>query len=366
MSDAQRDPDSAPAPPPADWGKVADGVFLAGLGVFFLLATSRGLPDGFWVEAISFWPILLVSWGIRIAFEKTSIGYAILLGPAIVLGALFWIAWGDRPRLPPPGDWQPVTAERPEGIDRARVVVRRGGVTVNMEARALSPGLLADGQVAARNEPTPARVTDEAGEATVWVEGPRRGILLIGMGHELWELGVPDDVPLGLELSGAAVKGDLDLRRGHVRSSRVAGAFNAVTVRLPRPSGQVEIRLKGAFNSFDVVVPEGTPVDYDGPGFPIAWLNEGLAVAGLEEGEAGYLIELDGAFNALDIDEGPAPEGGWREPLPFVEAEPTEPEDEGRGEDESPPAEAPPAESEEGRSAAEDHDAPPAEDLNSG
>ena len=92
------------ARPQADWRRVADGVFLAGLGVFFLLATSRGLPDGFWVEAMSLWPVLRVSWGIRIVFEKTRFAYGMVLGPAVVLGTLFWLAWGDRPQLPPPGE----------------------------------------------------------------------------------------------------------------------------------------------------------------------------------------------------------------------------------------------------------------------
>jgi hypothetical protein len=96
MSPGSQDPDRESPRPAADWGRVADGVFLAGLGAFFLLATTRGVPDGFWVEAVSFWPVLLVSWGIRIVFEKTRMQWGVLLGPAVVLSTLFWLAWGDR------------------------------------------------------------------------------------------------------------------------------------------------------------------------------------------------------------------------------------------------------------------------------
>jgi hypothetical protein len=295
---------------------VADGVFLAGLGVFFLLATSRGLPDGFWIEAVSFWPVLLVSFGIRIIFEKTRLACGMVLGPLVVLGTLFWLAWGDRPELPPPGEWQALSVDRPEGVDRAKVLVHLGGVSLDLEARPLPPTLLAEGRAAARDNATRLHVTDEEGEATLRLEGRRRGILLIGLRHEIWELGVTDQIPLSLDLSGAGVHADFDLRRGHAADSRVRGAFNTVTLHLPRTAEQVTIQLKGAFNSFDVIVPEGTPVSYEGPGFPFGWVDEGPAADGLSEDEPGYRVILDGAFTFLDIDEGPAPEGGWSEPLP--------------------------------------------------
>ncbi len=322
MSPGSSDSGSDHARPQADWRRVADGVFLAGLGVFFLLATSRGLPDGFWIEAASFWPVLLVSWGIRIVFEKTRLAYGMVLGPAIVLGTLFWLAWGDRPELPPPGEWQALSVDRPEGLDRARVQVHLGGVSVDLDARPLPPTLLAEGRVAARDNATRLHLIDEEGEATLRLEGRSRGILLIGLRHEIWELGVTDELPLSLDLRGAGVRADFDLRRGHATDSRVRGAFNTVTLRLPRTAEHVTIQLKGAFNSFDVIVPAGTPVSYEGPGFPIGWVDEGPAVEGLSEDEPGYHLILDGAFSSLDIDEGPAPEGGWSEPLPPAEPPP--------------------------------------------
>jgi hypothetical protein len=331
MSPASRDPDVDPPRPAADWGRVADGVFLAGLGAFFLLATTRGVPDGFWVEAVSFWPVLLVSWGIRIVFEKTRMQWGVLLGPAVVLSTLFWLAWGDRPDLPPPGEWRALSVDQPREVDRAKFLVHMGGAHVDLEARTLSATRLAEGRVASRENEKRLRVSEDEGEATVRLEGRRRGIMLIGLRHEIWELGVTDRVPLSVDVSGAALRTDLDLRRGHVIHSEVSGAFNSVTLRLPRPPHQVAIRLEGAFNAFDVIVPEGTPVRYEGPGAPIAWVNKGPAHDGLSDEEPGYRVILDGAFSFVDIDEGPAPEGGYPTPLPppaeAHEAEPPPPED---------------------------------------
>jgi hypothetical protein len=335
-----------------DWGRVADGVFLAGLGVFFLLATTRGIPDGFWVEAVSFWPVLLVSWGIRIVFEKTAMPWGVLLGPAVVLATLFWLAWGDRPQLPPPGEWRALSVEGPEDVHRARLLVHMGGARVDIEARPLGSTTLAEGRVASRDGERRLRASEDEGEATVRLEGRRRGIMLIGLRHELWELGVTDRILLSVDMSGAALRANLDLRRGHATNSELSGAFNSVTLQLPRPSHQVAIRLEGAFNAFDVIVPEGTPVRYEGPGFPIGWVNKGPARNGLSDEEPGYRVILDGAFSFVDIDEGPAPEGGYPTPLPpRVER----PEGEEPRPPEAPDAAAPPAE-------AEPH--PPAEDPN--
>ncbi len=213
MSSGSGDSESDHTRPQAEWRRVADGVFLAGLGVFFLLATSRGLPDGFWVEAMSLWPVLLVSCGIRIVFEKTRLAYGMVLGPAVVLGTLFWLAWGDRPQLPPPGEWQALSVDRPEGVDRAKVLVHLGGVSVDLDARPLPPTLLAEGRAAPRDTATRLRLTDEEGEATLQLKGRRRDFLLVGLRHEVWELGVTNELPLSLDVSGGAVRADFDLRR---------------------------------------------------------------------------------------------------------------------------------------------------------
>jgi hypothetical protein len=185
-----------------------------------------------------------------------------------------------------------VSVDQPREVDRAKVLVHIGGAHVDIEARALSPTRLAEGRVASRDNERSLRVSEDEGEATVRLKGRRRGIMLIGLRHEIWELGVTDRVPLSVDVSGAALRANLDLRKGHATYGEVSGAFNSVTLRLPRPSHQVAIRLEGAFNAFDVIVPEGTPVRYEGPGFPIGWVNKGPAHDGLPDEEPGYRVIL--------------------------------------------------------------------------
>ncbi len=341
------DVDDAPRPR-TDWGRVADGVGLAGLGVFLLLATMRGLPDGFWMDAVSFWPVLLVSAGLRIVFEKTSLAAGMVLGPLLVLATLFWLAWGDRPAAPPPGEWHALSAEQPEGAEHVRIHGKLSGVRLDVASRALRPGLLAEGQAASR-ESTPRLAIDEGDDrATVRLKGRRGGFMMVGTRREVWELGVSDALPLEVDVDGAFVRADIDLRRGWVRYAEVSGAFNSAIVRLPPPSQPVKIRFKGAFSTFDVKVPEGTPVRYHGPGFPIVWGDRGLAQDGIGEDTPGYEVILEGAFSVVNIEEGPAPEGGWPAPRPVLSSLEADAEKEGESGGPPPPEAAPrpPAEAE--------------------
>jgi hypothetical protein len=362
MSSRPGHADAEPARRGAEWARVADGVFLAGLGIFFLLATTRGLPDGFWLDAVSFWPVLLVSAGIRIIFEKTPLAFGVVLGPLVVLATLFWLAWGDRPPLPPPAAWQSVSAEEPEGVDRAVVSAELAGVHLGLEAQSLAPGLIAEGRAASRSGQPHLRVSDDDGEATLRLLGRRGGFLLIGRRKEVWELAVTDRLPVTVDLDGMFLEAEFDLRKGQAACAEVDGAFNAVTLRLPPPTERVEIHFQGAFSTFDVIVPEGTPVHYRGPGFPISFGDKGPAGDPIPEGTPGYEVSLDGAFTLIDIEEGPAPEGGWPARPPSEASEAARPAD-GAPPVEDPSGVGPPAEATP-RPPAEDPGGGATEDVN--
>jgi hypothetical protein len=349
MSPAGRHEENTGHPRGADWGRVADGVLLAGLGVFFLVATTRGLPEGFWAEAVSFWPVLLVSAGIRIAFEKTSLGAGVVLGPLVVLGTLSWLAWGERPEVGPPGEWRALSAERPADIERARLSARVSGVRVDLEARSLAPDLLAQGRAASRGDRTRLHLSREDDRATLRLQGRRGGFMLLGRRSEIWELGLADRVPFQLDLDGAFIRARVDLRKGRASDAEINGAFNSATLRLPPPPERVTIRLEGAFNDLNVIVPEDTPVRYRGHNFPVIFGSRGPAVKALPEGEAGYEVVVEGAFNVVDISEGPEPEGGWP-PLPVSVEAP----------EAAPTAGPPPAEDPNGASAPAEAERPPA------
>ena len=82
------------ARPTADWARAAEGIQLAGIAVFLLMNTMGVLPWSFWLDAIALWPVLIMSAGVRIAFEKTRAPWLLLIGPVLVLGSLAWVASG--------------------------------------------------------------------------------------------------------------------------------------------------------------------------------------------------------------------------------------------------------------------------------
>src|SRR5512142_276410 len=98
--------DSQPARrPPIDWPRAAEGLQMAGIAVFLLLNTTGRLPWSFWIDAIALWPVLIMSAGLRIAFEKTRAPWILLLGPALVLGSLTWLATGNAWASAARGPW---------------------------------------------------------------------------------------------------------------------------------------------------------------------------------------------------------------------------------------------------------------------
>jgi len=316
-----------------DWGRVADGIGLAGFGVFFLLATTRGLPPGFWLDALSMWPVLLVSAGIRIIFEKSPLPWGVVLGPLIVLGTLSWIAWGHPPTTTPPGPWRAVSASRPPDLEQVRLDLRGVGTRLDVESRALLPSVLAEGRVAARADAGRLEERHDEGIGTLRIEGQHGAAIFVPGLKSVWELAVADDVPLEIELDAIMTRAVLHLERGMVSRVDAHGPFQSIELRLPPPwrSEPVRVVLKGPFCAFHVVVPDGTPVRLEEK-VPFSIVMRGPARDDAARDGPGYVISVDGPFGLATIDEEPLPEGVV--PRPIAPA----------AEPERPPAEAPPEE----------------------
>jgi hypothetical protein len=321
-----------------DWARAAKGIQLAGIAVFLLLNTMGFLPWSFWLDAIALWPLLIMSAGIRIAFEKTRARWLVLAGPAIVLGGLAWVASGARPERPP-GPMHPEVAERPAGVDRVELEAKLLGSRLNVAVATDVPaGLLVDGTSNAN--PHRARLETEAEGtlARVQVDGGVRPPLFVPRSRERWDLRLPAALPLRVKVAGAAVGGTVDLTEGTPEGLQTDGVFIGVEARLPAPRENTDIRMNGVFNALTLFVPEGTPVRVQGPGLPFNAIDRG--VKGVE-GRPGYDVRVQGIFSAVDVrtDRAIPPEPPPRPgpPAGAAEAPPAPPE--------RPPAEAVPGRS---------------------
>lgn len=317
----------------ADWKRAADGIGMVGVAVFLLLNTTGALPWSFWVDAIALWPLLIMSAGIKIAFERTRAPWLVLLGPALVLSGLAWVATGARADIPA-GPWKAEgPLPRPEGAKRVKLDLDLFGSRLRVVSRELEKGALADARSIERLASASLEVRREDETAHVRLDsGTKKGVVVLPGRRQRWELGVPSELPLDYELRGAMVRSSFDLTHSHIEGGGIQGAFLITQLTLPAPSAPVKLRLNGAFNVLRVSVPQGTPVRVRGTGFPFNLVKR--RVVGDPE-RPGYEITVDGVFNAVAVDPRPAssdeapaaapPSEAAPSARPKPEAEPTPP-----------------------------------------
>lgn len=307
--------------PAADWARAAEGIQLAGIAVFLLMNTIGILPWSFWVDAIALWPVLIMSAGVRIAFEKTRAPWLLLIGPALVLGSLAWVAGGSRLSEASLGPWQAQRAERPEGTTGIDLEADLVASRLQLEsATDLARTTLVDGRSLSHDDRIRVVVEKGANGARVRLKGERHRFFLLPGHKQRLELRVPGDLPLGYRVSGVLIRSQLDLRNGSFSGGRQEGVFLATDLRLPAPSEPRRLKVAGVFNSLTLTVPEGTPVRVHGAGLPFNAVDRGLAG---EPGRPGYDVKVDGIFTVVEVVAEPAA----APPLP-AEADPaSRPED---------------------------------------
>ena len=295
-----------PDTPPAlsrrpDWRRIADGVLLIGLGIFALLSASGQLPWTFWYDALTLWPIVLVSAGLRIAVERTRFAWLVILGPLAVLATLAGVAGGRLDNAP--GPWQPVTAPRAEDARLLTLSAALASSRIDVTAQPLDGAALVDGRQGSRSRKARMETKQEDGNATVTLLSGDHGWDHVRPGRlSRWELAVPDALPLKVELKGAMVGARFDLARGDVGGARFDGAFLGLDLHLPRPKTPVHLQINGVFNMVDVFVPPGTPVRVHGPGFPFNLVDRGTGDP-KDPATPGYEVKFAGVFSRVGVSE---------------------------------------------------------------
>jgi hypothetical protein len=309
--------------PPVDWPRAADGLQMAGFAVFLLLNTTGRLPWSFWLDAIALWPVLVMSAGLRIAFERTRAPWLLLLGPALVLGSLAWLASGAaRPEPALLGPWTQQMKPRAEGVRSLRFGAQLTGARLQATATDLDPATLVEVRSIDRTGGARVETRSVGDQAELRLDGGvRQGLTLALPGRrQHWDVRLPASLPTTLDLNGVGLRAALDLTRGHLSGGRVNGVFLGVRLELPATEAPVTLRFGGVFDALHVSVPEGTPVVVHGAGLPFNAIDRGVAGA---PGRAGYEIKLEGIFTALAVDARPGePHEASPSSHPKAEADP--------------------------------------------
>lgn len=249
------------------WGGVSRGLGFIVFGSFLLLWTLDLLPPGFWLDALAFWPVILIIAGVRIMFVRSRMPWAVLLSPLILMGTLTYVAW--RGPEPPSADWRRVEAARAPDLETWSLEPNLAMATLDVRAGPPEGGLLLQGRTTRATDDS-VRVSDRGASARVTLPARRTwrqdGLFLVGSRQD-WEVEVTNDLPMALHLTSAFAEADMDLESVTVTDVSLGGAFNDLTLRLGAPAADTRLHLGGAFNRLVLIVPDNTPVwiSTDGP-----------------------------------------------------------------------------------------------------
>ena len=280
------------------WRRVSRGLNLIGFGVFLLLSTQGLLHSGFWLDTLTYWPVLLVALGLRLMFEHSRVPWAMLLSPMLLMGTLSYVAWGAP--APVAADWETVRAPRGPRVEAWSLEAELALSDLDLRAGSRARGMLLQG----RTSPSDlgrVRVSDRGKSSRVHLRGGHwrsGGVHVLNGRRHLWDVELTDDLPMTLHLASAFVDGELALETLDVTRVDLDGAFNDITLRLGAPRTDTRVDLEGAFNHLELVVPEDTPVRVTTDGF--INLVDRRSGDRPSSGRA-YRVHSEGAFNRVVV-----------------------------------------------------------------
>jgi hypothetical protein len=237
------------------------GVFwpllLIALGLIFLLQNFGFISGVSWLAVASLWPLLLILLGLDIAFARRWPLPTLAAEVAVIAAGLALVAYS--PNLAPgifvfgggDGNGEPeVTVPRGEAT-QLRLTLN-GGATRRYH---MSGG--ADALVEAHSTNADLRLrTSGSTRADVRVDQVSNGFFRPAGVGEI-QIRVASDVPTSLVINVGAGDFDIDLSDVRVTDARVNVGASSMRFVLPKPGGNVEIRMNGGASNISIVVPDG-------------------------------------------------------------------------------------------------------------
>ena len=205
------------------------GVLLVVIGVAYFLGNAN---------------IIRISWGL--VWPLLVIG----LGAVILLAAM-------RPQGDLPG-----SAEIPrDGVDQLELDLALGAGTFHVGGGAAN---LVD--VRSNRQDIVSRIERQGNRTRVRLNQDVRWFPFGVRGPGTWDVRVANDVPTALSLSGGAGSFDLDLTEMRIVDARMTIGAAQVRLVLPRPVGEVAVRITSGAASLTIQVPPGIDARVTGSG----------------------------------------------------------------------------------------------------
>ena len=238
------------------------GVFwpllLIALGLIFLLQNFGFISGVSWLAVASLWPLLLVLIGLDIAFARRWPLPTLAVEVAVIAAGLALVAYspnmspgvfvfgdggggGETDVALPRGDATQLSLTLNGGATHSYHV--SGGATQLVEAHSANPDLR-------------LRVSGASGRPDVRLDQASSGFFRPVSAGDI-QIRLANDVPISLTINVGAGDFDVDLSDVRVTDVKVNVGASSMNFVLPKPSGDVTIRMNGGASNIAIVVPDG-------------------------------------------------------------------------------------------------------------
>jgi hypothetical protein len=237
------------------------GVFwpllLIALGLIFLLQNFGFISGVSWRAVAGLWPLLLILVGLDIAFARRWPLPTLAVEVAVIAAGLALVAYS--PNLAPVG-----LALGDGGGGQNDVTLPRGATELNLTLNGgatrgyhVSGGATQLIEAHSTNPDLRLRVSGGSnGRADVRLDQVSSGFFRSVENGDV-EIHLASDVPTSLTINVGAGEFDVDLSDVRVTDVKVNVGASSMNFVLPKPSGDVTIRMNGGASNIAIVVPDG-------------------------------------------------------------------------------------------------------------
>lgn len=228
---------------------VAFPLVLISLGIAFLLVNLGVVHGVSWAQVFSLWPVLIILAGVDLLLRPRSYLAAAVVDIAIIVAAFAYLLSGAT--VGP--------ADLSYSVNIPRAGVTELGLTVNYGAGAfrLSGGGTDLVGVSSSAQDISRTVEQSNTSATVVVSSDTNTVVGIGGRDRQWSVSIPSDVRTSMTLNLGAGDFDVDLSRVQLTRGTINAGASNLTVTLPKPSGNVPLKISSGASSVTIVVPSG-------------------------------------------------------------------------------------------------------------
>lgn len=238
------------------------GVFwpllLIALGLIFLLQNFGFISGVSWLAVASLWPLLLVLIGLDIAFARRWPLPTLAVEVAVIAAGLALVAYS--PNMSPGvfvfgdgGGGGETDVALPRGDATQLSLTLNGGATHSYHVSGGTSQLV---EAHSANPDLRLRVSGASGRPDVRLDQASSGFFRPVSAGDI-QIRLANDVPISLTVNVGAGDFDVDLSDVRITDARVNVGASSMRFVVPKPSGDVAIRMNGGASNLVIVVPDG-------------------------------------------------------------------------------------------------------------